>query len=82
MREDVFQNRNRPLKDVVVPVAKDTKTFIRQYSVTPPITLRVAVLAAVDFDDNLSTKTDEVQNVVLKWRLPAKFDPRESAITQ
>ena len=44
--------------------------------------LRIKVLAAVDFNDDLWIKTNEIQNVILKWDLSAEFETLEAPVPQ
>ncbi len=40
------------------------------------------MLATIDFDDHSLFEADEVDNKVLKWDLPAKFEEREPSVTK
>ena len=40
------------------------------------------MLATVDLDDDPLFKANEIENKVLKWDLPAKFEEREPSIAQ
>jgi hypothetical protein len=82
MREDIFQNRSRPLKHVIVPITKHTKAFIRQGRISHLIGARLEMLASVYFDNGLPIKADEIENVSLKWDLPAKFEACQTAMAQ
>jgi hypothetical protein len=74
LRKQVFHDGISPLQDVVVPVPYDFKSFAGQDSIAPFIPLGISVLAPVNFNDQPTLKANEIQDVALKWNLPAKFE--------
>ena len=82
MFEDVFKHARRPLQNVIVPIAQNTKSFLRQNQLAALVAQRLNVLAAIDLDNNFPTKTDEVQNEAFDWYLTPKFESYEPSMPQ
>ena len=82
MRENIIENRGGSLKDIVVPIAKNTKSFTVYNCISLLVALRVKMVATVYFNDNLFFEANEIQDVVLKWNLPAKFNACKAAMSQ
>ena len=72
--EDVVQDSGSALKHIVVPIARDLKTFGCQFRISSCVAFRRRVLATVNFYNETLFKADEVENVALKGDLPAEFD--------
>ena len=70
------------MKDIVVPIAKNTKAFTDYKCISLLVALRVKMVATVYFNDNLFFEANEIQDVVLKWNLPAKFNACKAAMSQ
>ena len=79
--ENVLQNTRRSLQHVIVPVARDSKTFGFQNCFSLHVTLRRCVLTTVDFDNEAFFEANEVENKGLKGHLPPKFEASKSSIT-
>jgi hypothetical protein len=82
MRENIVENRGGSLKDIVVPIAKNTKAFTVYKCISLLVTPRVKMVATVYFNDNLFFEANEIQDVVLKWNLPTKFNACKAAMSQ
>ena len=82
MRENIIENRGGSLKDIVVPIAKNTKSFTVYNCISLLVALRVKMVATVYFNDNLFFEANEIQDVVLKWNLPTKFSACKTAMSQ
>ena len=54
------------MKDIVVPIAKNTKAFTDYKCISLLVALRVKMVATVYFNDNLFFEANEIQDVVLK----------------
>jgi hypothetical protein len=72
--ENVLQYRHRLLQNVIIPIARDSKTFGRQRGVS----CASRADAACDFDDEALLEAGEVEDILLKWYLPPEFEPRET----
>ena len=82
MRDDIAKYRSVLLEDIIVPIAKNAKSFSTQKQVPLLIALRFKMMAAVDFNDDLSVETNEIQDVILKWDLSAEFETHETTVPQ
>jgi hypothetical protein len=80
--ENILQNGGRSLQHVIVPVTRDPKTFGYQNGFSRGVTLRVSMLATIDFDDDAPLETDKVENKVLKGDLATKLVECKSPMTE
>src|SRR5713226_4461423 len=78
--EDVLQNGRRLLQHVIVPVARDPKTFGHKDGISRCVALRRRMLTPIDLDDHALFKANEVDNKPLKGDLPAKFEERKPSM--
>src|SRR4029077_5885152 len=72
----------RPLQNVVVPVARDSKAFCDQDGISRCVAVRRRVLAAVDFDDDPLFEANEIKNKVLKGDLATKLEKRKAPVAK
>jgi len=56
--------------------------LIDQDGIASPIAIRLKVLAAIDFGNELSLKADEIEDVVLQGHLAAKLEPGKPTMAQ
>jgi hypothetical protein len=80
--ENVLQYGRRLLQHVIVPVARDPKTFGHQDGFSRCVTLGFSMLTTIDFDDETLFETHEIENVVLKGDLSAKLEKREPSTAE
>ncbi len=71
--QKVSQYALRILQDVIVPISNDPKPFSDQSRITRFVRLRLTVLAAINFDYELSLEADKIENVWSKRNLSSKF---------
>ena len=74
----MFRNRVRLLQYIVVPIAHDTKACARQNGITNLVGAGIQVLTAIDLNDDMSLKTDKIQDVIFEGHLPAEFETDEA----
>ena len=72
--EDVLQDSGPALQHIIVPVARNLKTFDSQFRVSRGISFRTGVLTTINFNDKTLFEADKVENVTLKGDLSAEFD--------
>jgi hypothetical protein len=70
------------LQDLVVPEAQDAKAFGAKEGVTIKVVEAVAVLAAVDLNDQPGFEADEIEDVATQWHLAAEFGAGELSVAE
>ncbi len=73
--DDRLKHRFRFLKNLIIPEAQNAKAGGFKFQCSSLIVRQgFRVLPAIQFDDELCFKRDEIQYVVVEWVLAAKFD--------
>jgi hypothetical protein len=74
-RDDRFNHRFRFLKNLIIPEAENAKTGrLKRQCSSLIVRQGYRVLPTIQFDDELCFERDEIQYVVVKRVLSAKFD--------
>jgi hypothetical protein len=82
LRKQVFQDNVASLQDVIVPVPDDLKSIAGQNGIASFIPIGIQMLTAVDLNEESTFETTEVQYIILKGDLAAKFYLRKTPIAK
>jgi hypothetical protein len=81
--QDILQNAFRILHHVIIPESHDKVTHCFQRRSSDVVSLSVlVVLSAIDFDDQLSLCTQEIDDVSVDGYLSLEFQSSKSAVSQ
>ncbi|GLQ10214.1 hypothetical protein GCM10007913_21460 [Devosia yakushimensis] len=69
-------------EDIVVPDAEKAEALGFQIGIATGVVSGFGVLAAVEFDDEMAFKTDEVRNEITDGQLAAEFEIREPPVAE
>ena len=79
--ENILQNARRSLQHVIVPISRDPESLGGDHRIPCFVASGFCVLTAIDFNDQVMFKANEIKNEVLKGDLPAKLEASESSVT-
>ncbi len=82
LRQNVTADIIEMLQDLVVPEAQDAKTFGAEEGVTMKVVEAVAMLAAIDLNDQSGFEADEIEDVATQWHLAAEFGTAELSVAE
>ena len=80
LRQNMTADIVEMLQNLVVPEAQDAKAFGAEEGVTIKVVEAVAVLAAVDLNDQPGFEADEIKDVAAQRDLSAEFGAGELAV--
>jgi hypothetical protein len=81
-RQNRFQHSFPLLHELVVPETQHTVTGLLKAFIAVTVCLAAQMLAAIEFDDELSLKTDEIQHVTEKRMLATELATGELALAK
>ena len=82
MVENIFEDRARPLKYIIVPIAQYSETLTSKAIVTYFARCCIEMLSAINLDDDFSLKANKVQNEALNRRLAPKLELSKAPTSQ
>ncbi|AOG10776.1 hypothetical protein BSY240_1409 [Agrobacterium sp. RAC06] len=82
LRQNMTADIVEMLQDLVVPEAQDAEAFGTEEGVTIKVVEAVAVLAAVDLNDQPGFEADEIEDVAAQRYLSAEFGAGELAVAE
>ena len=82
LRQNMTADIVEMLQDFVVPEAQDAETFGAEEGVALSVVEAVAVLAAVDLNDQPGFEADKIEDVAAQRDLSAEFGASELAVAE
>ena len=82
LRQNMTADIVEMLQDLVVPEAQDAEAFGAEEGVTIKVVEAVAVLAAVDLNDEPGFEADEIEDVAEQRNLAAEFGAGELSVAE